>query len=168
MATVPANPSLQDLVNVFGGPGDLFSYARGGGLVPNISQNYGVSDNSWYLELAQFVGATNYVPFTASATGSTVSFNLGNKTTPTTRVMSTLATAYASGGTGNFSYNWRVIGWGGGASGATAGSNTNQVSAQCTALLNGGSYVDVACDISDGVSSQTVTARCSMNYFNTV
>lgn len=169
MAQVPGSGfSFQDVINVFGGDGTFSNYYRGGPYVPNIPQNYGIPDNPNGMELAQFANATNYSPFSASASGSTTSFNLGNKTVPNTRVMSTLATASASGGNNSFSYNWRVIGSGGGASGASVSGNGTQCSVQCTALLNGGSYVDVACDINDGTSQQTVTARCNFNYFNTV
>lgn len=168
MAQVPGSGfSFQDVVNVFGGDGYFSNYYRGGPFVPNIPQNYGVPDNPNGMELAQFANATNYVPFSASASGSTASFNLGNSTTPRTRVMSTLATASASGGNGSFSYSWRVIG-SSGVTGPSAGGNSNSVAVQCTATLNAGGYVDVACDISDGTSTQTVTARCNFNYFNTL
>jgi hypothetical protein len=135
---------------------------RSGGGWADIQNVYRRSGGGWVLVWRA------YTPFTASASGSSTSFNLGNKTTPTTRVMSTLATASASGGNNSFSYSWRVIGSGGGASGASVSGNGTQCSVQCTAQLNGGNYVDVACDISDGTSAQTVTARCSFNYFNTV
>jgi hypothetical protein len=108
-----------------------------------------------------------YTPFTASASGSNTSYNNGNKNTPATRVMSTLATASASGGNGSFSYSWRVIG-SGGVTGANAGGNGTQVAVGATATINGGGYVDVACDITDGTSWQTVTARCTFNYYSTL
>lgn len=135
---------------------------RAGGGWADIQNVYRRENGGWVLVWRA------YTPFTASASGSTTSYNLGLSTSPQTRVMSTLATASASGGTNSFSYNWRVVGSGGGATGATASGNGTQCSVQCTAKLNGGSYVDVACDISDGVSSQTVNARCTFNYFNTV
>ena len=140
----------------------LASLYRGGGIVPNIPQNYGIPASGG-IYLSHFYGATSY----ASASGSTASYNLGNATVPKTRVMSTIATASASGGNGSFSYNWRVIG-SSGVTSPSAGSTSNQCAVQATATLNGGGYVDVACDISDGTSSQTVTARCNFNYFNTL
>jgi len=168
MAQVPGSGfSLQDVVNVFGGDGNFYYYYRGGPYVPNIPQNYGIPDNPAGLELAQFANATNYSPFSASASGSTATFNNGNKNTPATRVMSTLATASAWGGNGNFSYSWRVIG-SGGVSNPNAGGNGSQVAVGATANINGGGYVDVACDITDGTSWQTVTARCNFNYYSTL
>lgn len=59
---VPSNPSLQDVVNEFGGPGDLRSYYRGGPYVPNVGQNAAVSTDPNQLALSQFVGATHYTP----------------------------------------------------------------------------------------------------------
>ena len=168
MAQVPGSGfSFVDVVNVFGGDGTFSNYYRGGPYVPNIPQNYGIPDNPSGMELAQFANATNYVPFSASASGSTASYNLGLAVNPKTRVMSTNASASAWGGNGNFSYSWRVIG-SGSVAGPSVSGNSNLCSVQCTATLNAGGYVDVACDISDGTSSQTVTARCNFNYFNTL
>lgn len=168
MAQVPASGfSFQDVVNVFGGSGSFVDYYRGGPYVPNIGQNAAISTTSAGLELAQFANATNYSPFSASASGSTANYNLGLSTTPKTRSMSTLATASASGGNGSFSYSWRVTG-SSNVTSPSAGGNSNQCSVSCVATLNTPGWVDVACDISDGTSSQTVTARCNFNYFNTV
>jgi len=168
MAQVPGSAfSFQDVVNVFGGSGTFSDYYRGGPYVPNISQNYAIADNPGGLALDQFANATNYVPFTASASGNTVSYNLGLNTMPKTRFMSTTANASASGGTGGFSFSWRMTGSSGIASPSVSG-NTSSCGVSGTATLNAGGYIDVACDISDGVSSQTVYARVNFNYFNTV
>jgi hypothetical protein len=168
VAQVPGSAfSFQDVVNVFGGSGSFADYYRGGPYVPNIPQNYAIADNPSGLELVQFANATNYVPFSASASGGTASYNIGLATSPKTRFMSTNATATASGGNGSFSYSWRVTG-SSGVTGASASGTSSVVSVSCTATLNVRGYVDVACDISDGVSTQTVTARCTFNYYNTV
>lgn len=108
-----------------------------------------------------------YTPFSASAAGSNANYNNGNSNTPKTRVMGALATASAWGGNGSFSYSWRVTG-SSGVTGASAGGNSNQCNVQCTATINAGGYVDVACDITDGTSWQTVTTRCNFNYFSSL
>jgi hypothetical protein len=89
---------------VFGGPGNLRAYYRGGGYVPNIPANYGVSDNPGLLLLGQFRGATSYVPLSAS--GNNVSSFGSEKGTFTIGT----STCNISGGNGNVSYSLSFVG----------------------------------------------------------
>jgi hypothetical protein len=159
---VPGSPSLQDVVNEFGGPGDLRSYYRGGPYVPNVAQNQNVSTDPNQLELASFVGAVRYVPMSGNVSPNPVVGDGGPGSAGTT------AYANISNGTPPYSYNWwtSVSSQSGVQSFTTSASNgqyyslTIKSSPKISAYWNGTVY----CTITDQTGAQiTISAPVYLN-----
>ena len=102
--TTPASPpiTMTDVINEFGGTGELGAYLRGGSYVPNITGNSGVP-TALPIEMAQLCNASK-AP-TASASPSSVS---GTGVAPAT-VTSGSTTCTASGGFAPFTYSWTFV-----------------------------------------------------------
>jgi hypothetical protein len=99
MGQVSQNPSLQEVVNVFGGPGNLRSYYRGGGYIPNVPANNAVSTDPNGLVLTQFRGAVTYQGLSASS--NSIASSGSQKGTFTIGT----STCNIAGGNGNTSYS---------------------------------------------------------------
>lgn len=107
---VPSNPSLQDVVNEFGGPGDLRSYYRGGPYVPDVGQNAAIPTDPNQLALSQFVGAVRYTPPVLGGP-AVVSWDGYNIRPP--RKFSTQTGTTVSGGNAPTSIAWSLVSGGG-------------------------------------------------------
>lgn len=103
MANVTNPARLGSVQAVFGGPGNLRAYNRGGSYVPSgPAENNNISTNADSLRLSTFAGATDVVviPFTASLTppSATETTGLGTQTT-----LELYYNPVYSGGTGTYS-----------------------------------------------------------------
>lgn len=104
----------------------------------------------------------------ANAFGSEASFNLGNASSPVTRVMSTGANVVASGGTGTYTYVWTVTGSSNVSSVSISGSTANNCTVTATATLNTLGTVNLNCAVTSGGNTVNATTQVTFNYFNTV
>jgi hypothetical protein len=161
---VPANPSLQDVVNEFGGPGDLYSYTRGGPYVPNVAQNANIATNPGLLELLQFVGAVRYVAVTGSF--SPGSFAGGAQGVPASgNVTTNYVAAYGANGNGGYRYTWSIASVSNGGVPTISDSNAQSVYLSRVVAASVGTISGTAaCVISDGTSSTTVYVPYSLSY----
>lgn len=159
---VPGSPSLQDVVNEFGGPGDLRSYYRGGPYVPNVAQNQNISTDPNQLDLASFAGAVRYVPMSAYVSPNPIVGDGGPGSA------GAAASANVSNGTPPYSYNW----WATSSSQSnvqsfTTSGNTGQTyslritsSTKQSAYWNGTAY----CTVTDATGAQiTINAPVYLN-----
>lgn len=156
MATVPANPSFQDVINVFGGNGELYYYYRGGPFVPNIPANAGVPDSPGALTLAHLAGSTNYVPLSVSANGvSSFGSQKGTFTVGT-------STCNISGGNGNVSYSLSFVS---GDQFAYSQGAANQATFRATNVVAGENHLRgvYRWTVSDGISSATADFTVAWN-----
>lgn len=167
MAIVSTPPSMSSVISVFGGPGNLTAYYRGGPYVPNISQNAAIATSPGSLALSQFAGATNYVNVSASVSPSTISkTNFGNTAIgpvgPTNPV-----TATGSGGTGSYTYAWTRIS--GDASTTISSSTTASVTFSRASCSDGVNYVSTwKCTVSDGTTSASGNVQVTLTYTRNV
>lgn len=114
--------------------------------------------------------------FSTDATGglainvsaNNVSYDNGLSNSPPVRTMQAGAAAFATGGTGVYSYTWEIISSSGvtGVSLSTATGNNTTITA--TATLNIEGTVTVRCTVSDGVSTASATRTSSFSYYNQV
>lgn len=158
MATVSTPPTLSSVVSVFGGPGNLTAYVRGGSQVPNISQNAAISTTAASLALSQFAGATNYTPI---SNVQHAAYNANKQGLTIKSVVSTpLTDPTWSGGNPSPTITWSIVT---GSAVVTGGQLTTSVAIQSGSSMNG----TIKVTVSDGVSSASVTVTYSLSYTQT-
>lgn len=171
MAVVSTPPSMRSVISVFGGPGNLTAYYRGGAYVPNIPQNANIATSASSLRLSQFAGATNYVPVSASASPNSVSGTLA-VTSAGSFTVSTSSPSVATGsnGTGSYTFSWIRVS---GSTLVTANSSSNASTYFKATMGVGGpgtsnvQSANFVCQISDGTSSANsgqVTATLELDH----
>lgn len=161
--TAVSNPaSLSSVVSVFGGPGNLTAYYRGGSYVP-INSTAAISTTAAGLALSQFNGAQPGVvsavatpsSVSGSSTGSTLS---GNVTSVSTTVSwsgdqsATCAWSYVSG------YSSMTVG--------SPSSKTTNFSASLNAPAGNSNTVTAVykCTITGAIASNSVNVNVSLTY----
>ena len=106
---------------------------------------------------------------TATIAGGSVAFNLGNKSTPTTRAMAVGCSVAASAGGQPVNYQWSITGTSAGVTAVTLSSaNASGVTVNATARLNQGGTVNLQCVLSSNGTSLVLSTSASFNYSNTV
>lgn len=131
---------------------------RSGGGWAEIQNGYRRSGGGWALV---------YSALSGSAAGVNTNFNNGNTNSPATRGMSSTATAYASGG-GTITYNWWITSSSNVTSPTISGVNSATCGVQGTVRINVPGIIYLACTISNGGASVTVTTQVTLNYFSTL
>lgn len=161
--TAVSNPaSLSSVVSVFGGPGNLTAYYRGGTYVP-INSTAAISTTAAGLALSQFNGAQPGV-VSAIATPSSVS-GITNSNTFTGSVTSTSTTVSWSGDQ-SATCAWSYVS---GYSSMTVSSPNSPTTAFSASLqAAGGSSNTVTavykCTITGAIASNSVNVNVSLTY----
>ncbi len=160
MATVSNPATMSSVAVVFGGPGNLAAYVRGGTYVP-IGASSTISTTVAGLRLSQFNGVTNSPAMTAAASPTSVSASTAAPATITTGS----STATPTGGTAPYTYLWSYN------SGDTTVSinGATTATASFTATVNGTSGSKLAsfvCKITDNVGNVAYTGAVAahLNY----
>lgn len=167
MAPVSNPASLSSVVSVFGGPGNLTAYYRGGPYVPDTPTNAAISTTSNGLALSQFAGASAYIPVSASVSPTSIS-KTGSGTNPSgPSGTSSPVTATGSGGNGSYTYSW-----------TRASGDANTIISSTTASVvtfsrgncaDGTIYTSVwRCTISDGTSSDYADVTVNLAYVRNI
>lgn len=146
--TVTAPVSLTKIKAEFGGPNNLSAYIRGGSYVPNTTANANVSTTVAGLAISQFLGATNYVPVTASV--SQTSIAKSGTGTSTQTVTTAVVIASGTGGTGSYTFAWQHVSGGTFTLNNPNGAGTNFSATLAVNTTQTGVY---RCLVSDGTSS---------------
>lgn len=163
MAVVSTPPSMSSVISVFGGPGNLTAYYRGGPYVPNISQNAAIATSPGSLALSQFAGATNYVNVSASVSPATISKTSFGSAATGASGLTNPVTATGSGGTGSYTYAWTLIS--GDASTTISNSTTASVTFSRANCNTGVDYVSTwKCTVSDGTTSASGNVQVTLSY----
>lgn len=146
----------------FGGPYpiNISEYYRGGPRVPNIPANANVP-TAGAISANSFRGATASTPLTASLSRTEVFGQFSGAEWTAVVVTNTPVTAQASGGTGNYSYQWeRVSGFNG-----IHADSPNSASTNFSANIQGTEVAVFRCRISDGISTvYTGNLRVGLTY----
>lgn len=163
MAVVSTPPSMSSVISVFGGPGNLTAYYRGGSYVPNISQNAAIATSPGSLALSQFAGATNYVPVSASVSPATISKNNFGNTAIGPAGPTSPVTATGSGGTGSYTYAWTRTS--GDANTTISSSTVASVTFSRSSCQDFQTYISIwKCTISDGTTSASGNVQVTLSY----
>lgn len=158
MTAVSNPPSLSSVVAVFGGPGNLAAYYRGGPYVPSNSKNTAIATSASSLKLSQFAGAMTSVTASVSPTSVSGSSSSNLQQGPAT---SNTTTASGTGGGGSYTYAWSYV------SGDTTitcnGSTSATASFSATNIFDGSPKTGVwKCTVSDSTTSSSSSANVSI------
>lgn len=162
MATVSTPASMSSVISVFGGPGNLTAYYRGGTYVP-INSTAAISTTAASLALSQFNGAQPGV-VSAVATPSSVSGSSSGNTQ--TGSVTSGSTTVSWSGDQSATCAWSYVS---GYSSMTVGSpssKTTNFSAPLTATQGNGNTVTAVykCTITGAIASNSVNVNVSLTY----
>ena len=162
MAAVSNPASLSSVVSVFGGPGNLTAYYRGGTYVP-INSTAAISTTAAGLALSQFNGAQPGV-VSAVATPSSVSGSSSGNTQ--TGSVTSGSTTVSWSGDQSATCAWSYVS---GYSSMTVGSpssKTTNFSASLIATQGSGNTVTAVykCTITGAIASNSVNVNVSLTY----
>lgn len=157
MAAVSNPASLSSVVSVFGGPGNLTAYYRGGTYVPNTTKNAAIATTPGALALSQFAGASSFSASVSPASQSaTVATNTTNATSP-------VYTCTVVGGT-NVTYTWSIVS----GTGTLNGTTSSQTSVTAHPGVTGTMTVTIHCVVKDNSGLAITSNQATFTVASTV
>lgn len=141
------NPTLIQIRDFFGGPGNLRAYYRGGPYVPDIPANANISTDPNQLRLTQFSYADKGAapqPLTVNAPDVYQQINNGTA--------SQQSSITASGGAGGYTYSWTNN-----SSASMSLSNANRTATFSTTRNGAGSAIAKVTDAAGTQATHTIS-----------